>query len=156
MTDAPFSFADQIAEEDAAAERGAIEAIRPLWENRKAAAYYEAEVKKLDPSASDRGKMGALRVWLLEHDGERLYDNERGLVAYLQNGGMSDHYAAAYEVKQGDEKLYERLLHMGALVIDGKRVAELVKSGQLVAADIAPYRHQEGRTPALKVDEVKS
>ena len=154
MTDT-FSFADQIAEEDVAAERAAIEAIRPLWENRKAAAYYEAEVKKIDPSASDRGQMGRLRVWLLEHDGERLYDNERKLVAWLQSAGMSDHYAAAYEVKQGDEKLYERLLMLGALVIDAKRVAELVKSNQLVAADIAPYRHQEGRTPALKVDEVK-
>ena len=155
MTDEPFSFADQIAEEDAAVERAAVEAIRPLWENRKAAAYYDAEVKKLDPSASDRGKMGALRVWLMEHEGERLYDNERNLVAYLQNAGMSDRYAAVYEVKQGDEKLYERLLMLGALVIDAQRVAELVKSGHLVAADIAPYRHQEGRTPALKVGEVK-
>ena len=141
--------------EDMAERRAAVEAVKDLWEWRKTAANVDAMIKDLDGSASDYSKMGALRRWLTDHDGERLYDGEAGLVAYLQSGGESDAYDSPAAISERDPTIYKRLAELGCFAVDAKMVQERIKRGQLTAADIAPFVRKLARTPSLRIEESK-
>ena len=148
------TLADMITEEDLFARLEAINQIRHIYQWRRVESRAGVEVKKLDPSASDYGKMGALRRWLLDHPGEELVDDEApGYVAKLQPGGTS---APAYDLPTAIRKrapaLDRRLAELGCYVVDGKRVAEMIAAGLLAEADVAPFRGLgTERSPALKI-----
>jgi hypothetical protein len=152
MTD---TFHDAVADEDLAARRAAVEQIAPLFGTRQGKHAFEREEKTLDPSSSEYGKFGHLRRWLTDHEGERLYDVERGLVAYLQDGGSTDGYATASEIKERDEALYRHLEELGCLSLDATMVKARVASGHLGEKEIEPFKHRLARSQSLKVEKVK-
>jgi hypothetical protein len=135
-----------VLNEEKDSERAALEAVEPLFVNRKAAAYYEAEAKRLDP---------IVRQWLNDHDGERLFDSERGFVAYLESGGESVHYEKAAIIKARDKALYKRLDELGCLTIDPAAVKEAIGKGWLHKSDLEPWTQTGQRTPRLQVKEEK-
>ena len=148
------TLADMLAVDDLEARRAAVEQIKPIHDWRKTESAVKAELTKLDPSASDYGKMGDLRRWLLDH-GEPLYDEEAGLKAWLQSSGESDAYDLPSAIKERAPLLYRRLEELGAFVVDGKRVDDLVNKGLLMRADMDGFTHKIGKTPSLRIAEEK-
>ena len=145
-------FGVEVAAEEAQARRGAVEEMKPLWDLRQAIKAYEAAVKAFDPSASEYGRMGNLRRWLMDHEGERLVDGESGLVAFVQGGGESWVYDSPLAIKERAPALWQRLWETGCFVVDAKRV---VDAGELlVAADLEPFRRRQVRTPMLKIEKL--
>ena len=147
---------------DAAERRRAIEAIRPLYENKKAAALYELSAKRFDPSASDYAKFGPLRRWLHDHWGdptkkqsERLYDDEHGYYAYLQSGGESVTYDAPTAIRDRDASLYKRLQELGCFEVSAERVADCIAKGLLMPIDVEPFRFVRIKSASLQVKEEK-
>ena len=143
---------------DAAERRRAIEAIRPYYENKLARDLYEAEVKRLDPSASDYSKLGTLRKWLHDHWGDNdrrsdpLYEDEgEPLIAYLQAGGSRYVYDSPRAIFERDKSLYKRLTTLDCFEINPERVASEIATGRLEAADVEPFRKQSARSASLHV-----
>lgn len=150
MTD---SFAAEVEAEEVEARRQAIEQISPLFALRQDIAAYQAGARTLDPDASDYGRMGVLRRWLHDHAGEKLSDDEHGLIAYLQPGGTTLAYDTPLAIFNRAQSLFQRLFEVDAFVVDEKRVADCIKKGLLAEADIAPFRHVIARTPSLRIEK---
>lgn len=149
-----FSFAEEVEAGDREDERKAIAIIKPLWEVRQAKTFYDKEVAKLDPSASDYGKMSPLRRWLLDHPGEELADAEAGLVAKLRSGGSSDIYDAPSAIKNRNPELYERLEELGCFAIDRDKLKLAFTAGLIAPGDLQGFVSTGERTPSLIVEKV--
>ena len=147
-------FASQVDAEDVAERRAAVEAIKPLFEWRQAERNVAVEVKKIDPSTTDYGSFGVLRRWLTDHDGERLYDDGHGLMAYLQESN-SDVYASPAEIRDKAPALYAQLERLNCFALDAQTVQSAVKNGHIVEAELAPWKHRIIRSVALKVEPAK-
>ena len=106
-----------------------------------------------DPKTNTPGMVTQVREWLQDHPEERLYDNERGFVGYLQSAGEGMVYDPPVAIAARNQGLHDRLWELGCFVVDGKRVQECIKDGLLLAHDIAPYRHEVQRTPVVKVEK---
>lgn len=148
-----MTFEQEIAAEDLQARREAVEAIRPLYEWREQRRMSEAGEKNYDPSASDYTKMGALRRWLLEHEGERLHDDESGLVAYLSPRSGATHYASTLELREKAPELLDKLLLLGCLSVDDKRVRDAMQRGELTKDELASWSHPTDGTPSLRIEK---
>jgi hypothetical protein len=144
---------------DARLLREALDAMRALKQARTWQKEYETAVRKLDPSASDYGKMGALRRWLLDHEcytpQEGLVDGELGLVAWLAYAGESEVWEPPSAIRARDPSLYRRLEELGAFAVDAARVRDLVAHGHLAEADVAPFRRPVERTRQLRIEATK-
>ena len=149
------TFADTVDAEDLHEERLAVADIRGLDNWRQTAANVEREIRKLDPKGSDgrydRGSAGRLRRWLLDHPGEPLYDREHGLKAYLQSGGEDVTYEAPQFVLEGEPSLFDRLLKLGCLRIDGDRVKTAMRDGLIASHDLASWTTRGERSPSLRI-----
>lgn len=147
------SFAEQVAAEDADEQRKAVEIIKPLWEWRTTEKAVKAELTKLDPSASDYGKMSPLRRWLTDHPGEELWDEEAGIVAKLRSGGSSDIYDAPSAIKNRKPQLYERLEELGCFAIDKDKLKLALQAGLIAPGDMQGFVSTGERTPSLIVEK---
>jgi hypothetical protein len=151
---AEVDFAAQVDEEDLAARRAAVEAIKPLYDWKLGEKNVEKEIRKIDPKGKDGrydyGSSGVLRRWLMDHD-EPLHDEEHGLVAEMRPGGSTEIYDAAAAIKERDEPLYRRLEELGCFSIDASAVKAAVQKGWLTASDVAPFKHSLERSPSLTV-----
>ena len=152
MTQTTDEFSEILEAEDLEARRAAVEQIKSLYEWRKTETAVKAQLAKLDPSASEYPKMGPLRRWLHDHEGEDLHDDETGLVAWLAPGGESDAYADPREIKKVSPRLYDHLELLGCFTVDARMVAEMVKQHKIELADLAEFRHKVTRTPSLRVN----
>ena len=149
------TFTEQVEATELEARRAAIETIKPLYDLKTAKADYDRAMRMFDPSASDYGKMGALRRWLLDHDGERLDDGETGLSAWLASGGEQALYDTPLAIKERHPDLFQRLWELGALEVDGERVKDALKKGLLAEADAEKFSHHVMRTARLMIQETK-
>lgn len=145
-------FSAEVEAEDLEIRREALSQIKDLYEWRKTEKSVKAQIDALDPSASDYGKMGALRRWLFDHAGEDLHDDEAGLVAWLQSAGETEAYDTPNAIYKDAPELYTRLSVLDCFVLDRARVTDCIKKGLLLSSDIAPFKHPMSRTPSLRVD----
>lgn len=150
-----YSFADEVAAEDLADRRRAVEDIHHLYEWRQTEKAIKEQLAAVDANASDYSKMSPLRRWLIDHEGERLFDDERGLSAWLQPGGTTDVYDTPLAIRERQPDIFQRLLELDCLRVDADRVKAAIKDSRLAAADVAGFRHGLLRTPSLKVEKVK-
>jgi len=150
---------DLIAEVNAEAhadERGAIDDLLPLWEAKQAIKWYEADVKRIDPSASDYGAMGRVRRYLTDHPDEPLTDQEHRIRARLLPGGTSDLWEPANAIRERKPHVYQRLQELGCLQVDPTAVKNAIAKGHLSAGDVAEFCRQVGKTPRLEVQKLES
>lgn len=137
----------EVEQDELADERKAIEAIIPYADAKKAASLYEAEAKRLREPIDN---------WFLLHPDEpQLVDHERGRFVYFRSGGTEQVYDAVLAIKDKSPGLFERLLILGCLVVDGKAVQQAIKDGLLMAGDVQPFVHLREKTRALMVGEKK-
>lgn len=140
---------------EADADREAIADLEPLFNAHEAKRFYERDMKTYDPSPSDYGKMGRVRRWLTDHPDESLVDQELGIRAWLQSGGTSDRYEAVLVIKEQNPAVYERLLLLGCLSVDGAKVKDAMSKGLLTKGDLEGYVMQQQKTPSLKLGRTK-
>lgn len=150
MTELHDFIASVEAEEDDA-ERQAIADLEPLYNAHEAKRFYERDSRLYDPHASDYGKMGKVRRWLTDHAGEPLIDQELGIKAWLQPGGKSDRYEAVAVIHEQNPKLFERLLLLGCLSLDGGAIANAMRAGLLSKGDLEGYVFATERTSSLRI-----
>lgn len=154
MTAEP-NFAAEVEAEDLAVRRAAVDSLLPLWELKQAERFFKRDIGKLDPSASDRGAMGPLRLWLTEHAEEGpLYDNEAGVRAFLRPGGTTEVYDLPSAIQARTPETYARLAELGCFVLDPAKVKDAVAKGLLMRDDIEPWVHRIEKTPSLIIEKV--
>lgn len=149
------TFTAEVEAEELEERRRAIDDMHHIYEWRQTEKAVKAELAAVDASASDYSKMSPLRRWLIDHEGERLHDDERGLTAWLQPSGSTDVYDTPLAVRERMPDIFQRLLELDCLRIDADRVKAAIRESRLEAADIVPFRHSVARTPSLKVERIK-
>lgn len=95
------------------------------------------------------------RDWLAAHGGEALRDGEHDIVARLQARSGGRVYADVLEMQAKVPDLVAKLLTLGALQIDDKRLRDLLQRGVLTKGEMASWCHEINGTPALLIERTK-
>jgi hypothetical protein len=143
------TFADEVEADELAEERAAIEAIETLYGLRQGRKEFEDVEKKARVPIDN---------WFRSHPGETRLgdDNERGYVAMLRPGGKTVTYDHPRVILGSAPALYRRLFDLGCVRIDADAVKRNIAEGLLSEGDMAPWRTEGERTPALIVERVDS
>lgn len=120
-----------------AAERQAIDALLPYWENQQAEARFKSEKEAC-------GRI--IKAFLETHDVDELADAERGVRAMLQTRKLPNEN---WDISRMPDELILRLAKAGCLVAD-KKAMEL-KGHQALRMDAEKWFIPAGETVALRV-----
>lgn len=95
------------------------------------------------------------RAWLADHPDDPIIDGEHGLIAHLVPNGVSHVYDIPDAVEARLPKLYRRLVELGCLAWDVRRIEQAIKDGLVSAGDVMPIRSTGQRTPHFKVEPLE-
>jgi hypothetical protein len=142
-----IGFAEEVEADEMAEERAAIDAIKALWGIKEGRKSFEKEEAKARVVIDN---------WFRSHPGEtRLSDDERGYVAMLRPGGKQYTYEAPSILWQRAGPLFERMVLLNLFTVDAAKVKTALADGLLNEGDIAPWRTEGIKTPALIVERVE-
>ena len=155
MTNDLSQFIAGVDAEEVAAERATLEDLELLYNAKQGVKFWETEVLVYDPSTSDRGKMGRVRAWLHDHEGEPLIDQEKGIRARLLFGGTETVYDPPSAIKERAPHVFQRLLELGCFDVSPERVKKAIADGHLSAGDLAGFVRERERTRKLDIGKVE-
>lgn len=139
-----MTLRDIAADIEAEEAQARADAIDMLW-------LYDKERAAESKAKGRKDNLGEkLRSYLQLHEGERLWDGERGFEGYMQSkrGARECDLRALYE---GNKALFEQLLYTGCLEVNEKA---LKTAGALVGG-VERYMTPYGTTQSLQVVKVK-
>lgn len=149
------SLRETIEAEERNEERLLLGELDALYQAKRGKADWQHEEDRYDPDKSQYGKMGRVRRWLTDHEGETLEDPETGVYAQLRKGGRVETWDAVMAIRERAPNVFQRLLELGCLRVDGQAVANAVKARLLVPGDFAGFVKDTEGTPRLYVDRKK-
>lgn len=120
-----------------AAERQAIDALLPYWENQQAESRFKSEKEAC-------GRI--IRAFLETHDIEELVDAERGVKAMLQSRKLPNEN---WDVSSMPDELIIRLAKSGCLLADKQAMG--LKGHAALRMEAERFHIPAGETTALKV-----